>query len=159
VLHELSLLFHFIGFGLLMTTTVAGLFLHLQYRKVQDIRSKMLLLRALKPIGLLSPVAMGIMLITGIINMSEIGVGIFTLGWLTAKIGFFAIAIVSGVLFSMKSRKRAALAQKIVSGTAPPYAEEMLDELDKQLLLFYVVMPLLLLVIVYLSVWGRLGIQ
>ena len=159
MLHELSLLFHFIGFGLLMTTTVAGLFLHLQYRKVQDIRSKMLLLRALKPIGLLSPVAMGIMLITGIINMSEIGVGIFTLGWLTAKIGFFAIAIVSGVLFSMKSRKRAALAQKIVSGTAPPYAEEMLDELDKQLLLFYVVMPLLLLVIVYLSVWGRLGIQ
>ena len=159
MLHELSLLFHIIGFGLLTTTTVAGLFLHLQYRKVQDIRSKMLLLRALKPIGLMSPIAMVIMLITGIINMTQIGVGIFTLGWLTAKIGFFAIAIVSGVLFGMKSRKRGALAQKIVSGTAPPYAEEMLDELDKQLLLFYVVMPLLLVVILYLSVWGRLGAQ
>jgi len=40
----------------------------------------------------------GIMLITGIITDPD-SACIFTLGWLTAKIGFFAIAIVSGVLF------------------------------------------------------------
>lgn len=157
--HELILLFHLIGFGLLATTSVAGIILHLQYRNAADLRAKAALLRAMKPIGLLSPVAILVMLGTGIGNMLAIGVGLLTLGWLTAKIIFFAIAVISGVLFGLKSKRRGALVQKMAAGSAPPFAEEMLQALDRQIVLFHVVMPLLLLIILYLSVIGRLGAQ
>jgi hypothetical protein len=159
VTHELILLFHLVGFGLLATVSVAGIFLHLQYRKAEDIRVKATILRAMKPIGLLSPVAVLIMLVTGIGNMISISVGLLTLGWLTAKIIFFALAVVSGVLFGMKSKQRGALVEKMIAGNAPPYSPEMLQALDKQIVLFHVVTPLLLLVILYLTVIGRLGAQ
>src|SRR5258706_288177 len=109
VAQELILLFHLIGFGLLATTAVAGLFLHLQYRKAPDLKAKAALLRAMRPIGLLSPVAVLILLVTGIGNMHAIGAGLLTLGWLTAKIIFFAMAVISGALVSIKSRQRSAL--------------------------------------------------
>jgi hypothetical protein len=159
VAQELTLLFHLIGFGLLATTSVAGIFLHLQYRKAPDLQAKAALLQAMRPIGLLSPVAVLIMLVTGIGNMHAIGAGLLTLGWLTAKIIFFAMAVISGALFSVKSKQRGALIQKLISGNAPPYSEERLEVLDRQILLFYIVMPLLLVIILYLSVIGRLGAQ
>ena len=156
---ELNLLLHLIGFGLLATTSVAGLFLHLQYRKAPDLEAKAALLRAMRPIGLLSPVAVLILLVTGIGNMHAIGAGLLTLGWLTAKIIFFAMAVISGALFSIKSKQRSALVQKMISGGAPPYSEDRVELLDRQILLFHIVMPLLILIILYLSVIGRLGAQ
>lgn len=159
MLHELNLLLHLVGFGLIAATAVAGIVLHLQYRKAADVRAKATILRAMKPIGILSPVAMLILLVTGIGNMQMIGVGILTLGWLTAKIIFFALAVISGVLFGIKSRQRGELVQKIAAGGAPPFAPERLQALDRQITLFYVVMPLLLIIILYLTVIGRLGAQ
>ncbi len=159
MLHELNLLLHLVGFGLLATTTVAGIILHLQYRKAKDLPAKAVVLQAMRPIGLLSPVAVLILLATGIENMRQIGVGLLTLGWLTAKIIFFALAVISGILFGIKSRARGTLVQKMVAGNAPPFAPEMLQSLDRQITLSYVVMPLLLLVILYLTVIGRLGAQ
>jgi hypothetical protein len=159
VAQELVLLFHLIGFGLLATTSVAGIILHLQYRKATDLAARAVLLRAMRPIGLLSPIAVLLMLVTGIGNMHAIGAGLLSLGWLTAKIIFFAIAGISGLLFSIKSKQRSALVQKMIAGNAPPYAEEMVAALDRQIMLFYLVMPLLIIIILYLSVIGRLGAQ
>jgi hypothetical protein len=157
--HELILLLHLVGFGLLATTAAAGFILNLQYRKAGEVREKAVLLRAMKPVGLLSPIAMLIMLLTGIGNMHEIGAGLLTLGWLTAKIIFFAIAAISGVLFGLKSRKRGALVEQMAAGNAPPEAAQLLKGLDRQVALFYLVMPVLLLIILYLTVIGRLGAQ
>ena len=156
---EITLLLHFIGLGLIITTIAAGSILNAQYRKSTDLQSKATILRALRPVGLLSPVGMLIMLITGIGNMHSLGLGLLTLGWLTAKIIFFAIAVFSGVLFSIISRKRGSLIQQMVAGNAPGNADELLKGYDRQVGLSYFVMPLLLLIILYLSVLGRLGAQ
>lgn len=147
---DLSLYFHLIGFGLLVTTLVAGILLEMQYRRAPDPAAKSTILRSLRRIGLLSPVAMLIMLITGIGNMTATNAGIFTHGWLTAKIMLFALAVISGILFSVKGRKRSAL-QESAGGAAA--AGVQLREHNRQISLFYLVLGVLLAIILYLSVW------
>jgi hypothetical protein len=156
---EALLIVHFFGFGTLVTVTLAGFILNRQYRKASDLKTKALILRTAKPIGLLSPFAILLMLITGIGNMHAIGVGLFDLGWLAYKIVFFAIAAISGILFGIKARKRGILVHQMAEGTAPVDAAVTLKGYDTQMSLFYVVMPLLMILIVSLAVFGRLGAQ
>jgi len=159
VLRELFLFFHFIGFGLIVTLNVAGIILNRHYKKAPDLQQKGVILRAARTLGLLSPVAILIMLVTGIGNMHSLAFGILTVGWLTAKIILFAILATSGVLFGIKARKRGALVKSMVSGNAPSNADELLAEYDKQISLSYIVMPLLTIMILCLSIYGRLGGQ
>ena len=159
VAREITLLFHFLGFGLLMTINVAGFILNGQYKKAADIQSKAIILKSLRPIGLLSPLGMLVMLVTGIGNMHALGFGILDVGWLTAKIIFFAIAVISGILFGVKAAKRGKLVQEMSSGTHASNAQELLSAYDKQISLFYPVMMVLLLIILLLSIYGRLGGQ
>lgn len=142
-----------------MTINVAGFFINQQYRKSTDIQQKATLLRAMRPIGLLSPIGILIMLITGIGNMHALGLGLFNAGWLAYKIVFFAIAVISGVLFGIKAAKRGKLVAKMAAGSAPADAATTLASLDSQLSWSYVVMPILLLIILWLSIYGRLGGQ
>ncbi len=158
-LREIFLILHLLGLGLFVATLIPGYILDSQYRKAADIQTKATLLRALRPIGLLSPFAALLMLATGIANMHYLGVGLLDLGWLTAKIIFFALAVVSGATFGAKAQKRGKLIQQMAKGETPPDADARLKELDKQQRLFYVVQPILLLIIIYLSVYGRLGGQ
>ena len=155
LLPELLLLVHLLGFGTLLTVSLAGIILNVQYRKAPDLQSKLVILRALRPIGLLSPIGMALMLLTGIGNMHVMGIGILSLGWVTAKIFFFAIAAISGIQFGITSRKRVQMVQMMTKGDAPEAAETILRGYDKQLTLFYIVMPVLLLIIVGLSVYGK----
>jgi hypothetical protein len=159
VARELTLLFHFIGFGILMSTLIGGFILDRQYRKAKDLQSKAVILRSSKPIGLLSPIGILIMLITGIGNMHALAVGLLTFGWLSAKVILFAIASISGITFGIIARKRGALVGKMAAGTAPADAEATLKNYDNQASIFYIVMPLLMLMILSLSVYGRLGGQ
>ncbi len=158
-LREIFLILHLLGLGLFVATLIPGYILDSQYRKATDIQTKATLLHALMPIGLLSPFAALLMLATGIANMHYLGVGLLDLGWLTAKIIFFALAVVSGAVFGAKARKRGKLIQQMAKGETSPEAEARLKELDKQQRLFYVVQPILLVIIIYLSVYGRLGGQ
>ena len=156
---EINLLIHFLGFGLLVTINVAGFILNSQYRKSQDLQTKATILRAMRPIGLLSPLAILIQLATGIGNMHFLGLGILDMGWLTAKIIFFAIAAISGILMGIVARKRGKLIGEMASGKAPAASEQLLQSYDRQISLSYVVMPILLIIIVWLSIYGRLGGQ
>ena len=157
--HQFTLLFHFFGFGLLVTISVAGVILNNQYKKAQDFQTKAIILKSLRPIGLLTPIAILLMLITGIGNMHNIGLGILDAGWLTAKIIFFAIVAISGILFGVISRKRGKLVQQLAGGNADAEATRQLQGYDKQIDLFYIVMPILLIIIVWLSIYGKLGGQ
>ncbi len=158
--HVISLFFHFIGFGLLVTTITAGYLLNGQYKKAPDLPTKVIILKALRVIGILSPVAMLIMLITGIGNMQSLGYTVLDLpGWLAYKIILFTIALISGIIFAVKSRKRAALIQQMAGGTTPANARETIESYDKQISLFYLVLLILLILILFLSINGRLGAQ
>jgi hypothetical protein len=156
---EINLLIHFLGFGLLVTINVAGFILNRQYKKAPDLQTKATILRVLRPIGLISPVAILIMLITGIGNMHFLGLGVLDMGWLTAKIIFFAIAAISGVLMGIVARKRGKLVGEMAAGRAPAEAEQALQSYDRQISLAYVVFPILLIIILWLSIYGRLGGQ
>jgi hypothetical protein len=153
------LLFHFLGVGLIVCIQVASFILDAQYRKAPDLQTKAIILRAAKPIGMLSPVAIVVMLITGIGNMHILGLGLFTLGWLTAKIIIFAIAVVNGILTGVKASKRGALVASMVKGDAPSDANELLTSYDNQMRWSQVVNPLLLLLLLGLAIYGRLGGQ
>jgi len=158
-MREITLILHFLGLGLLVSASVAGILLNRQYKKAEDLRTKALLLRAAKPIGLLSPVGMAIMLITGIGNMHALGVGVLDLGWLSAKLVIFAIAVIGGVMMGIVARKRGALVGSMAAGSAGPDAEKKLASYDSAVMMGYIILPLLLIAILYLSVYGRLGGQ
>ncbi len=147
------LLIHFLGFGLLMTTLVAGFLLELQFRSAKEAPARLVVLRSLRSIGILSPIAMLVILLSGIGNMNARGWGIFTQGWLTAKIMFFALLVISGVLFAVQSRKRSNLVSAIAKAPATPEQQKSLKSYHGQIILFYVVLTVILLAILYLSIW------
>ena len=158
--HFFTLFFHFLGLGLLVTVNVAGFVLDSQYRRAPDLAQKAVILRALKPIGMISPIAIVLMLLTGIGNMHALGFGLLDApGWLAYKIVFFAIAVISGTLLGMKAMKRGKLVHAMVTGSAPANAEQLLRGYDRQIRLGQVVMPILLFIIIGLSIYGRLGYQ
>ena len=155
----ITLLFHFLGFGLLLTGVVAGFFLDRQYRKAPDLATKAIILKSSRPIGIISPIASLIMLITGIGNMHFLGLNLMDTGWLAWKIMFYAIAVISGALFGMTARKRGKLVGQMAAGTPPADAATKLQGYDNQMSLHYVVMPILLILILCLSIYGRIGGQ
>ncbi len=154
------LFFHFIGFGLLLTTSVAGYILNARYKKAREIQAKSTILRALKPIGILSPIALALMLITGIGNMHMLG---YTFTdpphWLAYKLSLFVLAVIGGIVFAVKSRKRGALIGELASGKTPANALETIQSYDRQINVFYLVLGLLMIMILLLSINGRLGAQ
>src|ERR1041385_1253511 len=155
----MSLFFHFIGFGLLVPLNVAGIILNSQYKKAPDLQTKAIILRALKPIGMLSPIAVLLMLVTGIGNMHSLGLDLMSMAWLAYKIVFFAIAAISGVIFGIISRKRGTLVGSMIKGNAPANPNELLQRSDKQIQIGYIVFPILMVIILCLSIYGRLGGQ
>ncbi|MBI5217110.1 MAG: hypothetical protein HY960_15245 [Ignavibacteriae bacterium] len=155
---KITLLLHFIGLGLLVTLSVAGFVVDSQYRKAKDLQTKATLLRVMRPIGLLSPVAILLMAVTGIGNMHAFQ---YTMqfSWLSNKITVFVIAAILGTFMGIISRKRGALVGKMLTGEAPQNADATLSKYDSMVRIVSFIMPVLLLVILYFSVIGRLGAQ
>ncbi len=172
-MREITLLLHFIGFGIIATLNIAGTILNGQYKKAPDLQTKGTILRAMKPIGMLSPVAIIIMLVTGIGNMQMIGIrfvgatidgtyepGILDVGWLTGKVILYLIIAIYGVMFGIKSSKRGALVGAMIQGKAPANADELLKQYDKQINMSYYIFPLFVIAILFLAIYGRLnGVQ
>ncbi len=150
---HLSLLVHFIGIGMIFTTIFAGWILEARSRKAPDWKTRLLILRLLRPIGLLSPVSIVVMLGSGITNMTFAGMGVFTASWLTLKLVFFALAVISGVLFGIRGTQRTRLVSKLADGGAPEGSERSLAALERQQRLFYVVQTVLILIILSLSIF------
>jgi uncharacterized membrane protein len=154
---QITIFFHFIGMGLLVSLIVAGIILERQYRKLPTLQEKGLMLRIMKQFGILSPVATLLLLVSGIGNMHALAFGVFTFGWLTAKIIFFAIAATNGIIFGVTSRKRGTLVGKMLKNEAPPDAESQLKNLNKQVTMFHIVLDILFFIILALAVYGRHG--
>jgi len=154
-----AFIFHLLGFGLITTSLAAGWILERRIRTTNDWNQKLLLLSASRSIGLLSPIASLLMLITGIVNIINVfGTSprvLFSVGWLDAKIILFAFMLVNGAVFGpILSRKRTKLIQSLAAQSAPADAEETVNIYGKNISTFYFVQSLLLLIILFLSVWG-----
>jgi uncharacterized membrane protein SirB2 len=155
---EINLFIHILGFGLLVTPLFSGILLEIQLRRAKDAHSQLTVARSLRSIGILSPIAMAVMLITGIGNMQMKGYSMMQLpGWLAFKIVAFVLVILSGVMFMIQSRRRSAILRKRTEGIAEGTGDDALRGINRQVLLAYCVLFLLILVIVFLSVAGVAG--
>ncbi|TAK60522.1 MAG: hypothetical protein EPO24_06615 [Bacteroidetes bacterium] len=156
---QITLLFHFIGLGLFVAIQVASFVITSQYKKAPDLQTKLTLLKVMRPIGLLSPIAIVVMIITGIGNMHAFQITLSDFSWLRTKLIVFGIAAVLGIVVGVLSRKRGALVGMMVQGKAPADADAALKKYDRLIGALSLIMPLLLLCIIYLSIYGRLGGQ
>ena len=64
-----TMIFHLLGFGLLCSSVIGSWILDGRYRRAEGWKTKRTILGLLRPIGLLSPVASGVMLLSGIGNL------------------------------------------------------------------------------------------
>ena len=152
---QYSMVLHLVGVGMLCTTIFAGLLLHTQYKRTDEPGAKLLVLRSLRLIGLLSPAGVALMLLTGIGNMT-LGPQHYTLfshAWLSAKLLLFLLMVASGVFFAVQGARRARLVARITVEPAEARQEaRRLRSLDTQLVVAFVVQGILLLAILTLSV-------
>jgi hypothetical protein len=65
----------------------------------------------------------------------------------------FLVAMVNGIIFGIRSRKRGMLVGQIAKGNAPENAEKTLAGMDMYSLLFLIVQTILVIAILALSVW------
>jgi len=146
------LVIHLVGYATLFAATVGGWIIHTHYKSADDHRTKSLLLKSLRPFGILSPIAVAVMIASGIGNMVYFGIGPFSEGWLSSKLVLFLILVVIGVIFGTRSVRRGKLVAQLAEGTAPDDAVTQVAALDRQLSMFYPAQFALLLIVLCLSV-------
>ncbi len=152
-LSHLVFLFHLIGLGMIAALLFSGPILERWFRKAETLDAKITLQRALKSIGLLSPFAVFLLLATGIGNMYFTRLGPFKAGWLTAKIIFFAIAIINGAMAGARGSQRRRLLDRLALGENVLNALPEMQRYNKQQSIFYLTETFLILVILVLSVF------
>jgi uncharacterized membrane protein SirB2 len=145
---------HLVGVGMLFTTVFAGVVLHLQYRRADLWPERLLHLKSLRMVGLLSPLGTAIMVLTGIGNMT-LGPHRYTLvsdSWLSVKLLLFAVMVLLGVLFAVLGSRRAKLAALLAAEPAKAGGETRLRAMDGRLLAALIIQGVLLVAIIALSI-------
>ncbi len=152
----ISRFLHFIGIGLLATSNFGGWIIHNKYLKEDNLNNQFQLLKVLKIVGLLSPIASGIMIFTGITNLLGLGFAfngqMISMRWIMEKLTLFTIALVYGTIMSIRSAKRGKLVASMVSGNATPEAFLLKEKYDKGSKIFFIVQSVLFLAILLRSV-------
>jgi hypothetical protein len=152
-------LLHLIGFGILTTSLLAGFILERKFRREEDFGLKLYTAGISRIIGLLSPIAAALMLLSGIGNIHNRYLGSvlswYDEGWLVAKIVLFAILVVNGAVYGPRLiRQRLKLLRAQAEQSLPPNVHESVRSYNRQITLFYCIQTLLLVLILYLSVYG-----
>jgi uncharacterized membrane protein len=150
---QISMLFHYIGIGLISTALLGGWVLNGIYENAANYQSKLLILKALRRIGLISPIAILVLLVTGTANMHFTGYSFANAPWLTTKVIVFIIAAIVGSAFGARGAKRTVLVSSLADGNAVDGADSHLKSLDRQQRLFYMFQSILILAILVLSVF------
>jgi hypothetical protein len=156
---SINFLFHIIGFGLVFTALLGGWIIERRIRAEKDWNQKLYIGKINRRFGLLSPIASVIMLLTGIVNIFNFYNGDISLwyteGWLMAKIIIFAFLLINGAVFGpILIRRRTKLIQGITEKAPLEDAEGTIKILSKSITTFYLVQFLLLIIILFLSVFG-----
>jgi len=156
---SISFYLHLLGFGLAAAALAGSFVLERKFRSEQDLNVKLYIGGLSRTMGLLSPFAVLLLLITGIGNIfnryAALSIEWYQEGWLAAKIISFVILTLNGMIYGPRiSRSRTKLVRSLYENSAPANADKALASLNHQMALFYVVQSTLLLIIVYLSLFG-----
>lgn len=156
---SIAFVFHLLGLGLLTTSLVAGFILDRKIRKEPDVHLKIYTAGIAKSIGLLSPIAGILLLLTGIANIHNRFLGSpvawYTEGWLVAKIILYVVLVFNGMFYGpglVRSRLKIYRSQSEQAVLANP--DVTIRSLNKQITMFYAVQTILFLFIIYISVFG-----
>jgi hypothetical protein len=156
---SITFILHLLSIGILTTTLLAGFILDRKMRKESDVRLKIYIAGLSKSIGLLSPVAAILLLLTGIANIHNRFFGYpsewYTEGWLVAKIILYVVMISNGIFYGPGlMRRRLKITQSLADQSAPMNADTTIRSINRQITLFYTVQTVLFLLILYISVFG-----
>jgi hypothetical protein len=156
---SIAFVLHLLSLGILATSLLAGFILDRKFRKEPDLRLKLYAAGMSRIIGILSPVAALLLLVTGIANIHNRFLGStaawYAEGWLVAKIIFYVVMVFNGTFYGPGLiRGRLKIIRSQAEQTAPMNAEALIRSYNKQLTLFYAVQTLLFIFIVYSSVFG-----
>ncbi len=156
---SVAFVLHLLSVGILTTTLLAGFILDRKLRREPDLRLKLYVAGISRIIGLLSPLAAILLLLTGIANIHNRFLGStsawYAEGWLVAKIILYVVMVFNGMFYGpglMRSRLKIIRSQD--DHTAPMNADTSIRSLNKQITLFYAVQTLLFLFILYISAFG-----
>jgi len=156
---SVAFVLHLLSVGILTTSLLAGFILDRKLRREPDLRLKLYVAGILRMIGLLSPLAAILLLLTGIANIHNRFLGStsawYVEGWLVAKIILYSVMVLNGMFYGPGlMRGRLKIIRSQAEQTAPMNAEASLRSFNNQLTLFYAVQTLLFLFIIYISVFG-----
>ena len=156
---SIAFVLHLLSVGILTTTLLAGFILDRKLRKEPDLRLKLSTAGISRTIGLLSPVAAILLLVTGIANIHNRFLGLTSMwyaeGWLVAKIILYVVMVFNGMFYGPSlMRGRLKILRSQAEQAAPMNADTLIRSFNKQLTLFYAVQTLLFLFIIYISVFG-----
>jgi hypothetical protein len=156
---SVAFVLHLLSVGILTTTLLAGFILDRKLRKEPDLRLKLYTASISRIVGLLSPLAAILLLLTGIANIHNRFLGStsawYAEGWLVAKIILYVVMLFNGMFYGpglIRSRLKIIRAQ--AEQTGPLNADTSIRSLNKQITLFYAVQTLMFLFILYISVFG-----
>ncbi len=155
---HVSLLFHFIGVGMIFTLLFAGPIIEANFRWENDVRMKKHAAKLLRSIGLLSPFGALVLILSGIGNMisKQITVGdLFgSAAWLGLKLLFFIVLLGIGMVISPKTaRERAMLLDQMNQINPPEDANQKMDSINSKQTIFFLVNWVLVIIIVLLSLF------
>ena len=152
-------LVHIIAFGMLAGTFIPSYILDRKLQAEPDWGRKMYIGGLLRTFGMFVPINAGLLLITGIGNIYNRFMGSpdpwYSEGWLVAKLICFVVLLFNGAVIARKlAMSRGMLIKALAEKSAAPDSEQKVAALNKKITMIFAIQTLLLLTILYLSVFG-----
>lgn len=151
---QCSLVLHLIGVGILFTTVIAGLLLHQQYKRAGDWASRLIYLKSLRTIGLLSPAGVALMILSGIANMTlgHYSRPFFFDAWLGVKLLIFLVMVLVGVMTAILGARRKRLATRLAEEQSAGATDPQLRSIDSRMLAAFFIQAIGIITIIALSI-------
>ncbi len=150
---NLSLLVHIVGVGLLFAGIVPVWIVESMLRSAVDARSAHLYHKAMVNIGILTPVASAVLLISGVTNIVAERLDFWSQGWLMIKLALFIAMGAIGAIQGKAYRTRGRLVEAIALGDAPATAPADVEMFSRRLSLFNRTQSLLLVLILIVTLF------
>ncbi len=120
-MYPIYLLIHFLGYGLLISVLIVTPILEFYLHRMESHEDASKIATIVSKIGLLSPVAVLFLVVSGILMMDFWGYGLFSHGWLTGKLLIFLVMIVTGAYSSITvGKERRKIYQDLIDGKDNP---------------------------------------
>ncbi len=152
-MYYVSLFFHLIGVGLLFCGMASIPIVESMFRKEPDQKSAYTLHKVISKLGILTPVASGLLLISGIVNIISAHIVLYREGWLIIKLVLFILLLFIGMYQGKCYRQRGALVEILSLGNAPETAQTHLKLYTQKLTKYSIIQTLLLFFILLITIF------